>query len=129
MSFPFSRKTFVVTLLALVAATLQGETAARASRLPAATAPKAGWVQGWVANAAGAPLPGSVVHIYGTTMAGQNTRFEVTVGDNGRYRQRVPDGIYGVRAEYSVERDGKTYAVTLQPLDGITAKSHDAEEG
>jgi hypothetical protein len=86
-------------------------------------------VQGWVVDSVGAPLAGAIVHIYGTTMAGQNTRFEVTVGEDGRYRQRVPEGIYGVRAEYVFQSGDKSFPVTPHPVDGITARSHDSAEG
>lgn len=103
--------------------------AAAKGGLPAPTTPKAGMVQGWVADTVGAPLAGAVVHIFGTTMAGESTRFEVTADADGRFRQRVPEGIYGVRAEHVVVRNGKNFPVALHPVDNITARQHDSAEG
>lgn len=93
-----------------------------------ATQPKTGYVQGRVTDSTGKPLAGATVHIYGTTMAGANTRFERATGADGRYSQRLPDGIYGVRADYVLE--GETnYTLALHPIDGVTARQHDSEEG
>lgn len=92
------------------------------------TKAKSGYVQGRVTDSAGQPLSGVMIHIYGTTFAGANTRFERPAGADGRFSQRVPDGIYGVRAEYVLE--GETnYTFALHPIDGITARQHDSEEG
>lgn len=96
---------------------------------PAPTEPKAGSVQGWAVNDAGAPLADVTVHIYGTTMAGENTRFETPTKADGKYRQRVPDGIYGVRADCAHRWNGTTYTMPLHPTDGVTARRHDSEEG
>ena len=97
--------------------------------LPAPSKAKSGQVAGWVVDSAGQPLVGATVHIYGTTMAGENSRFEKLVGRDGKFAQRVPDGIYGVRAEYVHEWNGKSYTMNLHPVDGITSRTHDSEEG
>lgn len=92
------------------------------------TKAKSGYVQGRVTDSAGQPLAGVMIHIYGTTMAGANTRFEKPTGADGRFSQRVPEGIYGVRAEYVLEGE-TSYTLALHPIDGITARQHDSEEG
>jgi hypothetical protein len=92
------------------------------------TKAKSGYVQGRVTDSAGKPLAGVMIHIYGTTFAGENTRFERPTGADGRFSQRLPDGIYGVRAEYVFEGEAN-YTLALHPIDGITAKRHDSEEG
>lgn len=92
------------------------------------TKAKSGYVQGRVTDSAGKPLAGVMIHIYGTTFAGENTRFERPTGADGRFSQRLPDGIYGVRAEYVFEGEAN-YTLALHPIDGITAKQHDSEEG
>jgi hypothetical protein len=96
----------------------------------ASAAPRAGTVTGRVTDAAGKPLRNVTVHVYGTTMAGENTRFEINPGPDGRYAQRLPDGIYGVRAEYTLHTpDGNTVVLALHPADGVTGKHHDAAKG
>lgn len=114
----------------LLALLLSGSLATVAcAQLPASSKAKSGQVVGWAVDSAGKPLAGATVHIYGTTMAGQNTRFEKPVGRDGKFSQRVPDGIYGVRAEYVHQWNGRGYTMALHPIDGITARSHDSEEG
>src|SRR5690606_27367396 len=54
------------------------------------TKAKAGYVQGRVTDSAGKPLAGVMIHIYGTTFAGENTRFERPTGADGRFSQRLP---------------------------------------
>ncbi len=125
--------TSVITLLPACAqeqAAVNGDNPAAATAAVPATRAKPGTVQGRATDTAGNPLGGVEIAIYGTTMAGENTRFELTTRADGTYRQRVPDGIYGVRAEYVFHApDGQNYTVTLHPVDGVTGKRHDAEEG
>ncbi len=100
-----------------------------AAALPAPSTAKAGSIQGWVVNGAGQPLAGATVHVYGTTMAGANSRFEIKTGADGKYRRRLPDGIYGARAEHVFQQGGKNYTLALAPTDGTTSIVHDSEEG
>ncbi len=96
--------------------------------LPALKA-KPGYVVGRVTTMAGKPLAGVGVGIFGTTAAGDRTRFEVETAANGQYSLRVPDGIYGIAAYYETTYQGKNYRFTLFPTDGKTAPGHDASAG
>lgn len=97
----------------------------------ASTAPqlKPGYITGRVTNAAGQPLAEVTVSVYGTTIAGANTQFEVTTNAQGLYSQRLPEGIYGASAYYATTYNGQSYKFTLAPTDGVTAKQHDSAEG
>jgi hypothetical protein len=90
---------------------------------------KAGYAVGRVLDMAGKPLPGAEVGIYGTTMAGANTRFEATTNAQGMFSQRLPEGIYGLSAYYKTRFNGKNYNFTLEPTDGVTAAKHDSAPG
>jgi hypothetical protein len=90
---------------------------------------KPGYVIGRVVKMSGQPLPNAEIGIYGTTMAGANTRFEAQTDARGLFSQRVPEGIYGVSAYYETKFNGKNYRFTLAPRDGITAKKHDSAPG
>lgn len=90
---------------------------------------KPGSVVGRVLNSAGKPLAGVTVGIYGTTFAGENTRFEAETDAAGRFTQRLPDGIYGTTAYHKARYNDRNYRFTLSPRDGITAKKHDSTRG
>ncbi len=90
---------------------------------------KPGYVIGRAITTAGKPIPGVTVGIYGTTIAGENTRFEAETDAAGRFSQRVPEGIYGVSAYHRVRFNNKFYRFTLDPKDGTTAKKHDSAPG
>jgi hypothetical protein len=96
---------------------------------PAPLKAKPGYVVGRAVNSAGRPLPGVTAGIYGTTIAGANTRFEAETDAAGLFSQRVPEGIYGVSAYYKVRFNNKNYNFTLFPKDGTTAKKHDSAPG
>ncbi|RYG27180.1 carboxypeptidase regulatory-like domain-containing protein [bacterium] len=96
---------------------------------PAPLKPVKNVVAGRVVNASGKPLANVTVGIYGTTNAGENTRFEAITNAAGLYRQRVPAGIYGASAYYETTYRGDNFKFTLTPNDGITAKQHDSEPG
>ena len=119
--------------LVLPLALLAGCEPTRPQAAPDATAAPAvepNTVQGRVTDAAGNPLPNTTIHIYGTTMAGENARFEVQPGPDGRYRQRVPEGIYGLRAEFRhTDAAGRPILLVLHPADGVTGQRHDSAEG
>lgn len=51
-------------------------------------------------------------------------------GPDGRYRQRVPEGIYGLRAEFRhTDAAGRPILLVLHPADGVTGQRHDSAEG
>ena len=129
----FSRSTrllfFAISLVTTASSAIAATELPQAVAALPPTKAKPGRVQGRATDSNGKPLVGVMVHIYGTTMAGANTRFEVKTGADGRFNQRVPDGIYGVRAEYVVTKDGKSYTLALHPVDEVTSRQHDAEEG
>jgi hypothetical protein len=125
----FTTSRLVAALATTLALLLGAVRAADIPGLPAPTEAKPGTAQGWTVKASGVPLIGATVAIYGTTMAGQNARFEVKTGKDGRYRQRLPEGIYGLRAEYVLRKDGRSYTLALDPTDGVTSKSHDSADG
>lgn len=87
------------------------------------------YVLGRVTNNAGKAISGAEISIYGTTARGDRSRFETTSGANGLYSQRVPDGIYGVGAQYKTKFSGKNYRLNLHPEDGKTGARHDAAPG
>ncbi len=95
----------------------------------AAPARRPGYIIGRVTNTAGKPLAGAEISLYGTTMAGANTSFSLETGADGRFSQRVPEGIYGASAYYKTRYNGKNYRFTLMPKDGTTAKKHDSAPG
>jgi hypothetical protein len=86
-------------------------------------------VVGRAVNGAGKPLSGVEISIYGTTIAGANTSFSALTGADGRFRQRVPDGIYGVGASLKRLYNNKEYLFQLHPRDGLVGKRHDAAKG
>ncbi len=91
--------------------------------------PKPGFVSGRVTDELGRPIADAEVGIYGTTMAGENTRFEVITGADGLFSQRVPEGIYGTTAYQKKRFNNQNYRFALPPTDGITAKKHDSTPG
>jgi hypothetical protein len=101
---------------------------APAQKIPALKA-RPNYVVGRVTDAAGQPVAGAEVAIYGTTMAGANTRFEAKTDARGLFSQRVPEGIYGVTAYLKKRFNDKNYKFTLPPTDGITAMKHDSSKG
>lgn len=80
-------------------------------------------------HVAGRSLAGVEISIYGTTIAGANASFEATTGADGRFSQRVPDGIYGVGASLKKKFNEQNYVFYLHPNDGVSAKRHDAGKG
>ncbi len=102
--------------------------AVKVFKLPPLT-PKPNFVIGRVTDELGRPIADAEVGIYGTTMAGENTRFEVITGADGLFSQRVPEGIYGTTAYLKKTFNGQNYRFTLPPTDGITAKKHDSAPG
>jgi hypothetical protein len=90
---------------------------------------RAGYVVGRVTNSAGKPLAGAEISIFGTTARGDRTRFDALTGANGLFSQRVPDGIYGVGAQWKTTYNGKNYTFNLAPDDGKTGVIHDAADG
>ncbi|MBW3637432.1 MAG: DUF4198 domain-containing protein, partial [Armatimonadetes bacterium] len=114
------------TFAAPKARRVQSKTPSKTSSAPQR---RAGYVVGRVVNSAGKPLAGAEISIYGTTARGDRTRFDAITGANGVFSQRVPDGIYGVGAQWKTTYNGKNYTFNLAPDDGKTGVIHDAADG
>jgi hypothetical protein len=84
---------------------------------------------GRVTNRAGQPIGGAEIGIYGTTIAGANTRFEAVTNAQGMFSQRLPEGIYGATAYLKKRFNNKNYKFTLPPTDGTTSVKHDSSPG
>ena len=95
------------------------------------TVPKPGYAKGIVTNARGEPIPDAAITVLvvGTTMAGDDTSFQPSVGADGRYALRLPDGIYRVEATVALTLAGGRYLAALRPTDGGQADYQDASQG
>jgi len=113
------------TLLAAGAALLLLHSSAGA----ADTEPKPGHVAGKVTDSAGKPVSDAQVSISGTTNAGQRADFKTQTDARGDYSQRVPDGLYRVRAWVGREYHARKYQLTLHPRDGDFKRTHDSKPG
>lgn len=89
----------------------------------------AGTISGKASYANGEPLSDVTVVIRGTTMAGSNTYFEAKVDTEGRYTQKVPNGLYEIKAHVSAPYKGRTYGLWLDPADGIDTPGQDSAPG
>ena len=94
-----------------------------------AVQPEPGYIKGVVLDRHGDPIGGATVAVYGTTIAGANTRFEATTGADGSYRQRVPDGIYGVSAYAKTNYAGERFEIPVPAADGNNSIDLDAAQG
>jgi hypothetical protein len=108
-----------------------------ASAVPAAAVASSqrqvGTVTGRITTSAGQPLPtgaSAKVTIYGTSIAGEKVRYEPNVDAQGRYSQRVADGLYSVSATVNFRYNGGTFNLTLHPNDNKPyTQTYDAKEG
>ena len=95
----------------------------------AEAAPLPGTFSGVVTNSAGRPLPDAEVVVHGTTAAGRPANCEQRTDAQGRYRIRVPDGVYTACAYGNIRWNGKLYRLILHPADNENAKSYDSKQG
>jgi hypothetical protein len=92
--------------------------------------PRPGYAVGRVTDGAGKPLAGVEVRISGTTLAtGSNASFRTRTDARGMYSQRVPDGIYRVRAEHKTTYNGSNYVFDMHPVNGIITDDLDSSSG
>jgi len=104
--------------------------ASRAS-VPAATPDH---IAGRVTLPDGKPLQGDVrditVVIYGVTMAGANVTLTPAVGDDGRYRQKVPAGSYSFgTGEVKFSFNNREFILPLEPVGRLWQKRRSADDG
>ena len=95
----------------------------------AEAAPLPGTFSGVVTNSAGRPLADAEVIVHGTTSAGRPASCEQRTDAQGRYKIRVPDGLYTACAYGNINRNGKLYRLILHPDDNENARSYDSKQG
>lgn len=80
---------------------------------------RAGAMTGLATDAAGNPLAGVEVSIYGTTLAGgEDVQFDVKTGADGRYELDLPAGNYASSAYWDFTFNGRRYRQELHPVKG-----------
>ena len=103
---------------------------------PAKPAPKPtpNHATGLVSLPDGAPLQGDVreiiVVIYGVTMAGANVTLTPVVGPDGRYRQKLPEGLYSFgTGEAKFGFNNREFVLPLEPVGNLWQKRRPGDEG
>ncbi len=70
------------------------------------------------------------VVIYGVTLAGANVTLTPAVGDDGRYRQKVPSGLYSFgTGEVKFSFNNREFILPLEPVGRLWQKRRSADEG
>ncbi len=95
----------------------------------AALKPKPNYVIGRCVNMKGQPLANVRMFFKGVTLqGGQNTETLTKTKADGSYSMRVPQGMYSVYAEHSVDANEQIYKFQLEALDG-DSDTQDSTEG
>lgn len=94
-----------------------------------AQAPRAGYLEGRATTAAGQPLGGVKIRVFGTTDAGQRSSLNMRTKADGTFSLRLPPGNFSVReAVWPVNHSGRNYALPLY-LEGEDNEDFDSTEG
>jgi hypothetical protein len=94
-----------------------------------AQAPRPGYLGGSATTAAGLPLEGVRIRVFGTTDAGQRSSLNVRTKADGTFSLRLPSGNFSVReAVWPVKHSGRSYALPLY-LEGENTDDFDSTEG
>jgi hypothetical protein len=125
--FPLSRS---LTILVLLTAGLAGCGDDPAGPTDTTSA-VAGHIRGKIVDSRGQGLSGATVYISTVPSGGGGvTVVTATTTADGTYDAALPDGLYGVLADYTTTYTGRQYREFMSPDDGINGdKVHDSRKG
>lgn len=110
-----------------------GSSAVPAASVASSTKRQAGMVTGRITTSTGQSLPAGAtasVTINGTSIAGERVSYNPSVDAQGRYSQRVADGLYAVTASVNFRYNGGTFNLTLHPNDDKPYRqTYDSKDG